>query len=952
MRYRLPIALLLLSVSILAQAGDLDWLSADTDHFTIVFRERHRYAANEVLAFAEEVYDEVTGFLGAAPDHVPVVLFGETDLANGYYSPAPPQHIGLYIAQPTLPFLGARTDSWLRALFVHELVHFVHANYRPGLFYTVGSILGRSITGLSLGLAPGWHTEGLAVNAETILTSGGRGRDPFFEMTYKAPTVENRLFSLNQAGYDSYRAPAGRYYTAGYFIWDYLIERYGEEYVVELSRAVARFPLLGIWGPVRRTSGTRMREHYDAISADLIRRYAEEARAEPLERASPPGRGDYYLPTLTDRGVYLYRTRPDARPAIVRFDPTTGDEDTLLEMRLTDEASWSVTADGRTIAFATVDADATLPDELDIDTDLYLFDVDGGELSPLTTRGGYHHPAIAPDGGFLVAVRSVNGYHELVRFDLGGDPRDAGGTPLRFFAADRSTLYAPSVSPDGARVAVAVNQRGVQQIAVVDLETTEVELLRQPAGGLPYFPSFIDEHTLLYGSDRDGSLALYRHDLRSQAVERVATDPVGAFAGELSEDRLLVSVYTSDGYALRSAPAPVSGERVPTTPPRPLETIAAPQEADASRYVPLPAPAFWVPLPTAAGPGLNPRGWGAGPLVYGADYFARNAWQLAALYYPGWSQFDYLAAWQTRYGPLAWSLLAESSYSVGGDLDGMQSHAKVFEHGGTVTYALLARQALGVTKQVSARIGVTNTLAYASDTPIAVGGTARGTARQSLNRIVTGADLYGSRRPFSSERAFHAPGAASGSVSTAVPFDAPGFAPRTLLTVVAGSANLGLGRSDHVVALAPRLTYSTASAYASPVDLRGFGSRTAHARSADPRGAWGLDVDFRTRHILVDLPLAPSVGITSLGFGLFAEATGAFDLAPAGAGLDPAVGFGGEFTTVFTYWVDLPVTAGVALRVRPGDPSSFSFPDDVTFYLEAEFFESIPRLPQYLAPER
>ena len=950
MRLRICLVPALLFAATIVGASGLDWLHRDTEHFTFIYREAHQYAVDELVVYAEDVYDEVTGLFESTPERVPVVLFGETDLANGYYSPAPPQHIGLYLPQPTLPFLGARTGSWLRSLLVHELTHFVQANYERGLFYAIGTVFGRSLTGLSLGLVPPWHTEGLAVNTETIFSSGGRGRDPFFEMTYKAPIVEDRLFSLKQAGYDSHLAPSGRYYTAGYFIWDYLLEEYGREYVVELSEAVARFPLFGIWGPIRRTSGRRMRELYDAIEADLIRRYAQEARQSRDPRVTPATRSNYYLPTQTARGLYLYRTRPDRVPGIVLFDPDTGGEEQVLEMRLTDEASWSVTADGTTIAFATVDVDDTFPDERAIDSNLYLFDTGTREVSSVTTGGGYHQPAIAPDGSFLVAVERHGGYHRLVRIDLENAPPD--GHPSVLVETDRTRFYTPTVSPDGTDVVVAANQEGRQQLMIVDARSGSFRLLPQPSGGVPYFPGFADASTLLYGSDATGSLVLYRHSLRDDEIVRVADDPVGAFAGEIVDDRLLVSVYTADGYAVRSKPSePADTAPIAARAPSELDPIPSPPRAEGEPWTPWPRPVFWLPTLALAGPAFDLAGLGAGPLVYGADPLARNTWQAAGVYYPALGQLDYLVGWTTDYGKVAASASAESRYSVVPLPDAEIVHAKQFRHDASLTYTLLSRYRLGVSRRLAVRIGATNTLVFASRSPFRAGAVAAGGGPDlEANRVVASADLLASRSPLSSRRAFHAPGAIAGTLSAAVPFEAPSFAPGTLLTVLAGSANVGLGASDHVVTVGPALTYSTNVLFAAPVGLRGFGAATAHDASNGLRGRYRVSLDYRTPHLLVDLPLLPSVGITGFGFGLFAEVVGGYDVAPAAFALERQVGMGAELTTVVTYWTAIPLTLGVAARLDPTDPEAFSFPEDVAVYVNSNLLESIPRVPQYLSP--
>ncbi|MFW6288795.1 MAG: TolB family protein [Spirochaetota bacterium] len=951
--------LVTLVVSFCALAGavtadELAWQSVDTEHFTFIYRRAHQESVNELVTFAEDVYNEVTGFLDSRPEQIDVVLFGETDLANGYYSPAPPQHIGLYVAQPSLPWIGARTESWLRLLFVHELTHFVHANYERGIFSLLGTLFGRSITGLSLGFTPLWATEGIAVNTETMFTGGGRGTDPFFEMQYKAPVVEDRLWSLYQSGYDSYLAPTGRYYVAGYVIWDYLLEEYGEEFAREFLTRYSRFPFFGVSGPMRRTSGSRMSDIYGEIAADLIRTYAEASGRPPSPRLSPAVRSDYYLPTETSKGLYLYRTRPDRKPAIVEFDPVSGEETVILEMRLTDHASWSTTADGNTIAFATVEVDGNFPDEQGAYSRIYLYDRDLATIrEPVATRepgndSGYFQPALSPDGSYLVAVERHGGYQRLVRVDLdSGTP----GVPRLLVEFDRARFSTPTVSPDGTRIAVMANQNGRQQLIVVDPETGEYEVPVQPEGGISYYPTFADDTTILFGNDRGGELSVYRLTLDEAAVRRIARDPIGAYSARFVGDELFVATYTSDGYTLRSQSAAEGSSTPVRAGERPREIDAFP-DARGTPYPVVPKPVFWLPAIGLAGPGLDPAGLGGGALVYGADPLGRHAWQVRGVYFPALTQLGYSLAWSTRYGSWGASAGAESTYRVLSNRSGDRLNAQLFENGATIAHRPLSRYRLGASQNLAVRLGATHTYALVSDSPFAINELSSEAVSVDLNRVVVGMDATASHTPLASRRAFHVPGAYSATVSLASPLDAPDFVPAALFSAMSAKLNAGIGSTDHVVSIRPDANFSTSIDFASPIDLRGFEGRTAHDASSGLRGAYRLAIDYRTPHLLVDFPLAPSAGVTGIGFSLFAEATGGYDAKPAAFAIDRAIGFGAEITTVITYFQPFPVTVGIEARVDPRDTGSFAGLDDLSIYVESSLFESIPVIPQYLQPYR
>ncbi len=936
------VALALLAlVSAIVPASDLHWYSHSTDYFTFIYRAPHRAAIDELSSFADEVYAEVTGFFASEPGRgrVPVVVFGETDLANGYYSSGAPQHIGLFIAQPSLPWAGAGTESWLRLLFVHELTHYVHANYERGFYRLLGTLFGQSLSGWFLAVTPRWTTEGIAVNTETMYTSGGRGRDPFFEMRYKAPVVENELFTLFQAGYDSHLAPRGRYYVAGYYIWDYLLEEYGEEYVSELLDEFARFPFLGIWGPIRRTTGERMRTIYPRIAAHLTARYERERRQLPAPRISPAVRSDYYLPVETERGLYLYRTRPDAPPAIVLFDLDSGQERSILAMPLTDHASWSVTADGGTIAFATLRVDGTFADEPAAYSDLVLYDVDTRRTIELTSHGGYHQPAIAPDGSYLIAVERAGRYQRLVRFDL--DAGINGLVPRPLVEMDEGRFYTPVISPNGERVAVVANQRGVQQILLVNPLDGSYTPLPQPADGFPYYPTFADDRVLLYGHDRGGTLGLYRHVIDSDDVRLVAEDRIGAFAGSIVSGELVFASYTSDGHALRSgsrAPGVVV-ETVTASPPR---SLTPPPPITAGRYRPVPAPTIWFPIPGIAGPGPGLSGLGAGVFVRGADILRRNTWVASAIYFPALTQANYFLFWATHYGRVGFTADASARYFFTPRNEDDHLHARVLRHSASLSYLLRSEYRLGVASSATVGLRATHLLAFTSDSPFRFGGARSPGVDLNTNRIDVGVHLSTVREPLSSRRAFHAPWKRALEVSLSTPIEAPSFEPRSLAALTRARLNVGLGASDHVVTLAPAASFATAREAVTPLGLRGFGPQTDHSAFDDLRGRYRLAVEYHTPHLLIDVPILPSVGVTGLGLSLFAETYGGYDAPPVRAAVSPMVGFGAELTTVITYWGPLPFALGVAARVNPAHIESFSFPQDLAIYLRAGLLELLP----------
>lgn len=185
------------------------WEILETEHFRFIFEPENEPEALEIITFAEEIYDQVTGFLEHKPDKIDVFLNGRYETANGLFSPVAP-HIELYITSPTNYFHGSKTEHWLKYLLTHELTHYVHLTSDEGFLNVLAAIFGSSMELPYTVFSHQWMSEGITTNLETLFTNGGRGRNPLFEIYYKAPIVEGTMFSFDQSHYTTMLPPYGR----------------------------------------------------------------------------------------------------------------------------------------------------------------------------------------------------------------------------------------------------------------------------------------------------------------------------------------------------------------------------------------------------------------------------------------------------------------------------------------------------------------------------------------------------------------------------------------------------------------------------------------------------------------------------------------------------------------------------------------------------------------------
>ncbi len=391
------------------------WIQVRTEHFLFVYEQRDREAIGEILSFAEDVYAEVTAFIGSAPREIPVVVRGRIDTANGYTAASPP-HIVLYLAPPSEPLVGLDASSYLRLLLVHELTHFVNFQYDKGILAFAEAVFGPAVKESEAILYGYAMMEGIATEAETRFTDGGRGRNAFFELEPRALAFEQTFFSLRQVSFGSSFPPYDRVWLGGWLFAHFLLDQYGPDAMKKIHEAYAGSPLSGPWAAVRRVTGSDAKELFEAMVADLEKRYGAASAVPAGRRLSPPGIGDYFLPVVTGAGWYLYRRTQDAPGAIVRWDPGTRAERVLLATTLTDASSLTASRDGSQLVFATIEQSVGKSGPLLL-SDLFALDPRSGDVRRLTVGAHLWQPRLSPDGATLVAVQGVGDHSRLVVVD-------------------------------------------------------------------------------------------------------------------------------------------------------------------------------------------------------------------------------------------------------------------------------------------------------------------------------------------------------------------------------------------------------------------------------------------------------------------------------------------------------------------------------------------------------
>ena len=188
----------------------------------------------------------------------------------------------------------------------------------------------------------------------------------------------------------------------------------------------------------------------------------------------------------------------------------------------------------------------------DGDDEVYMLDVDSGEVRQLTDAPGRDYEgAISPDGETIVfaSQRETGKNSQLFLMD-------ADGTNVRrftFSSSDERPVLDdyPHFSPDGRSIvfqrATTTGDTTDADIWLIDVATGEERQLTNTPDAWDSTPSFTSDGSgVLFESDRAGAYAIYRLDLVTMETTRVTGEDAGtAYGGKDSPDGSRI-MYTAD----------------------------------------------------------------------------------------------------------------------------------------------------------------------------------------------------------------------------------------------------------------------------------------------------------------------------------------------------------------------------------------------------------------------
>ncbi|TVQ67361.1 MAG: hypothetical protein EA360_02335 [Balneolaceae bacterium] len=506
---------------------ELNWVSAETDHFIINYPEHLSGIEYEAASIAEAAYQALSENMGVTFDYkIRIFLSDEDEIINGFAVPFSRAYTNIWVNLNDVAVQWSGPEKWLRTVLAHELAHIFHfeaVKSNIPLIGTLGTAPGLPVPwteGIAQYMTEPWH----ALRGDALL------RAAFYD---GRPSFRDGSSLLNgQLMYATGNSQL-RYFASVY--GDSLLPKILEQREKKLFGLIRLHDFEEGFKEVTGTSFPEFEEewrrhmaiYYHSLAGQMERSDSLGSKAESL-----PGQFIQDLrfsPDTTKIAVLALKSAEEPYLQLyVAQNDSTRNRRVLSEGSIRPPLSWS--PDGTRIAYSAI----TRGQYGSLINDLYISDAETGRRERLTHSRRASNPVFTPDGDKLFYVVNESGTGNIFSKTL----FDGAEERLTRYEGDHQIGWL-AMHPAGTHLAYATFEAdGSRHIAVRNLQSGEVLSLTRPEED--------DRHPVW---SPDGTRLLYT-SLRDQVPNIFVTDP---FLDEANEER--VTFLFTGGTARQWLPA-------------------------------------------------------------------------------------------------------------------------------------------------------------------------------------------------------------------------------------------------------------------------------------------------------------------------------------------------------------------------------------------------------------
>ncbi len=527
--------------------NDFRWMEYDTPHFRFLFYDKGRL--REVVTYAQMSYKKLSFLTGVdIRKKIPIIFYRnhfDFEQTNLYGGLIPEEVLGF--SEPFRRRVVIPADLppfYLRRLINHELTHTFE-------FYILYE--GLSPSAIFRIRVPLWMMEGFAEYATGDW-------EPFPLVTLVDAVATDSVPEITRSG--SLRGGTGRVpYDFGHAIFDFIENEYGITGVRKLWWIIKKFKIIRYSNPIKETFHIEREEFNNRFKVYLRRRLRNR-----LLRSLPEDYGPAVSPRFPFYQVFSFQLSPSGEvAAVLTINYSQADYDVVL-ISMRDGKKLKNLTSGITLKYQKIKFGYDPSTGRGIAWDkagekiaffgkrtrfyrLFIIDSFKGKiLREYKLKNIYNpsSPVFYKDQVVFVGFEGKNSYVFSLNTKTGA---------IRKLSPENMYIKEVSLSPSGKKAVFSVAQGKSINLFLADFPSFEgiKQLTFTRAQNIN--PSFVDEGTVAFSSDREGGFDIYTLDLKDGRLKRYTKVSTGCFFPVFRDGKLYFSGFHKMSFKIYKAEA-------------------------------------------------------------------------------------------------------------------------------------------------------------------------------------------------------------------------------------------------------------------------------------------------------------------------------------------------------------------------------------------------------------
>ncbi len=537
---------LMLSIASVAQhfgghPTSMKWNQVNTDSIRIIFPQGFERQAQSIARIAHAIPFTTGKSIGTTVKKMDVVLQPYSTISNGYVSLG--SRRSEFMLTPLQNSFELGSIPWHASLALHEYRHIQqYNNFRKGVSKAFFYLFGQQGQELANNAAvPNWFWEGDAVFQETILSSQGRGRLPWFYNGFRSLDQAGRNYSWMKLRNGSLRDYTPSHYQLGYQLVTYGREFYGEDFWQKVTNDAVRFR--GVFYPFQKA----IKKH-SGISFKKFRTEALEYFRDSVTSVTTKSQhfiANEEFPQWIDSIHLVYEFTSYKRVSAFRIlNIEDGTEKELRKRDISLDGYFSY-KNGK-IVYAAYEPD-TRWGWRDY-SDIRLIDVASGSQRSLTHHTKYFSPDINHAGNRIIAVHAgADGTNALHLLTIRDDSYDTTIIPNK----NRYVYTYPKFFDEQHVVVAARDTLGRMSIALVDCKDGTAETLTPWVYGVTGFLQ-VKGDTIVFSASHGNQDRLF--GIAGKKIFLMQPEKfhsiTGSYQPAIGDERIGWTTFTAEGFQI------------------------------------------------------------------------------------------------------------------------------------------------------------------------------------------------------------------------------------------------------------------------------------------------------------------------------------------------------------------------------------------------------------------